>query len=347
MSFEIYKHLNNAPSEQEGLGLMYGKMGNSIYHFLLYRLTNEKEYEEKAKKLLDEVISGVPNLFNTNFDIGLSGIGYGIEFLIRNNYINGNSNTILKDFDDRIFRTYNENEINDLSLDSGLIGYLLYFLNRQENKSDELTFQVNLKILKSVIHKITAYMQMHIDDMTRDFDFDLMRPFPLILNCFANIMPLDIYRDKICNTLKSWIMYLTNFYPNLHSNRLTFALSLHHINEYLKNDEVDATIKNLLFSVDINKIEMFEIEPQTRNIRYSWIGLIIVLNNLIKKIDDKYPNYKQLINLRKKLKDRDKSLINDPLLIRIIEDNEDFSIETKNGLPEKGFIDLILPYKFG
>jgi hypothetical protein len=57
--------------------------------------------------------------------------------------------------------------------------------------------------------------------------------------------------------------------------------------------------------------------------------------------------YKKLIDLREKLNVQNKSLINDPLLIRIIEDSDDFSIQTKNGLPEKGFIYLILPYKFG
>lgn len=346
MSSEIDKDLNDPQPEKEPLGLLYGKIGKSIYHFLMYRLSNENGYEEEAERLLDEVISGVPDLFNTNFDHGLCGIGYGIEFLIQNNYVAGDSNNILTDFDDRIFRSFNENETNDLSLDTGLTGYLLYFLNRLGNKSDKLTYEVNLKVLKAIINKICAYMESYIDDMTRDFDFDMLRPFPLILNCFAHLLSLDIYKDKIYNTLKSWIMYLSNFYPNLHSNRLTFALSLYNINKYLNDDEIVSTIKSLLYSIDAEKIRMLEIEPKIQNIRHSWIGLLVILNNIENKLNEEFPKYNELIELKKRIINQYKTSIKAPLVIKIIESNKDFNIKTKDCLPGTGFIDTLLPYKF-
>jgi hypothetical protein len=344
----IYQYFDSEErqSKKESLGLMYGKMGQVVHCYLMHRLTNKSEYEGNAEKLLDEVISGVPDLINTNFDIGLCGIGYAIEYLIQNNHISGDSNKILYDFDDRIFRSFNENEMTDLSLDSGLTGYLLYFLDRLENKSDELTYHVNLRILKEIVNRIYACMQMYIDDMVRDFDFDLLRPFPLILNCFADLFSLDIYRDKISNSVNSWIMYLTNFYPNLHSNRLTFALSLYRLNEHLNNAEIDSAVKNLLYSVDTGKIEMFEIEPKVQNIRHSWMGLAVVLNSIENRMNSEYPNYYSLIDLKEKLNQQYNLSIKDPLLIDMMEGGADFHIKDKNSVSKSEFIEFLLPYRF-
>ena len=76
-----------------------------------------------------------------DFANGLSGIGWGIEYLIQNNYMKGRGADILQNIDERIMQ-FDVTRFKDWSLEKGLLGILHYVLYHLQgaNKSGSSVF---------------------------------------------------------------------------------------------------------------------------------------------------------------------------------------------------------------
>src|SRR5450759_41468 len=71
----------------DNLGLLNGKMGIAIFFFHYSRYTGNKAFEDFAGELIDEIYEEISTLTPMNFEDGLTGIGWGIEYLIRHNFV--------------------------------------------------------------------------------------------------------------------------------------------------------------------------------------------------------------------------------------------------------------------
>ena len=69
------------------LGLMHGKMGIAIYFFHLAQETKNQIYEDYAGELIDEIYDEISTTTPLDFENGLAGIGWGIEYLVQNGFI--------------------------------------------------------------------------------------------------------------------------------------------------------------------------------------------------------------------------------------------------------------------
>lgn len=110
-------------------GLLHGKFGISICFFHLSRHLNNDTLNRYANILLDEIWTSLSNDTSIDFESGLSGVGWGIEYLIQNNFVKGNSNLICNDIDSMIMRVC-PLRFSDYSLESGLEGILYYICAR-------------------------------------------------------------------------------------------------------------------------------------------------------------------------------------------------------------------------
>jgi lantibiotic modifying enzyme len=111
---------------QPSLGLMRGKMGYSIFFYHASKFTNNEQYINVADRLLDSVCKGVNERYTSDIVNGLAGIGLGIDYLIKQKYIDGNINDVLEKIDIPIFKTISFQE-NKLPLDFRLKIQLLYY----------------------------------------------------------------------------------------------------------------------------------------------------------------------------------------------------------------------------
>jgi hypothetical protein len=68
-----------------------------------------------------------------NFESGLCGIGWGIEYLLVNRFVESESDDILSDIDNKIMER-NLYKITDISLKTGLKG-LFYYIDKRLNSS--------------------------------------------------------------------------------------------------------------------------------------------------------------------------------------------------------------------
>lgn len=118
----------NASSLKE-LGLFHGKMGIVIFFAHYGRYVNSKLYNDFSEILLNEIFEEIYQMIDISFESGLCGIGWGIEYLLENNYIEGDSDEILSDIDLRLMEC-NIRRVNDLSLAQGILGIGCYIEKR-------------------------------------------------------------------------------------------------------------------------------------------------------------------------------------------------------------------------
>lgn len=111
------------------LGLFHGKMGLVLFFSIYSRYSQRSLYNQFAYELLDEIYEDIHKNMSLDFENGLTGIGWGIEYLVQNGYMSGDTDEILEDIDKRIME-YDLSRISDLSLDSGLVGIAHYVCAR-------------------------------------------------------------------------------------------------------------------------------------------------------------------------------------------------------------------------
>lgn len=113
-------------------GLLNGKMGISIFFFHLARKTGNSVYEDHAGELLEQVLKQIHGNSSVDFSSGLAGIGWGVEYLLYNGYIESNEDKILEELDSAIFQLDARCPSLQRFYDD-YYGYGLYYLFRTKN----------------------------------------------------------------------------------------------------------------------------------------------------------------------------------------------------------------------
>ena len=131
-------HANDVPN---AIGLLDGKIGIALVLAHYARCSRKKKIEHAADFLVENVMNQLTTTVSIDFANGLSGIGWGIEYLIQNNYMKGCGADILQDLDERIMQV-DVTRIKDWSLEKGLLGILHYVLYHLQgaNKSELRVF---------------------------------------------------------------------------------------------------------------------------------------------------------------------------------------------------------------
>ena len=142
-------HANDVSS---AIGLLDGKMGIALVLAHYARCRNKKTIERVADFLVESVMDQLTTTISVDFANGLSGIGWGIEYLIQNNYMKGNGADILQNLDERIMQ-FDVTRIKNWSLEKGLLGilhYVLYHLQGANQSSSVVFDEPYLKSWQSV-----------------------------------------------------------------------------------------------------------------------------------------------------------------------------------------------------
>lgn len=173
------------------IGLLNGKTGIVIAFAHLYEYTHNEIYYDYMSELLDDVLEYVHKGLDVGFMSGFSGIGWGIEYLLQNGFVEGNSLEICEDIDDKIM-TFDPRRINDVSLENGLEGLLHYVLIHVCGKNsekyfspfDETYFSDLYESVNTLIHDnkkasfvqlSSKYMEWYENRLILDYPLNLMQ----------------------------------------------------------------------------------------------------------------------------------------------------------------------------
>ena len=290
--------------QQNGLtgtnyGLMYGNAGLCLYFYHLAWNTNSPEYERLADDLLDKVFANLSTSSLADFENGLAGIGWGVEYLVQNGFAEGNTDEILEEVDNKVFKTLNEESITSFELGKGLIGYLFYLISRLKKPTNpnSMAQRINRELLILTINKLDEVVTNQFASITKEMVFDLFWRFPVLLYGLVQVFELNIYSEKIRCMVTQWMMNLEAYLPSMHINRLYMATVLMEVNKRIPNKRLEKQIQILLFSTDFEIIKT-EVDPDAVNIRLGWPGMVWLLQQASEIIPSTYPNYKEIESCR-------------------------------------------------
>lgn len=210
----------------ENLGLFNGKMGIAIFFFHYARYANNEVFEEYAGELIDEIYEEININTKVNFEDGLTGIGWGIEYLIKQGFLEGDTDDVLREIDDVIYM----NIVNSpILFDNGndLFGYGFYLLERLINHeiNDE-----NLNTLikkKHLIFLIDECERVLIQKRHKNFNIPTLslRTLNSVLWFIVEIRRLGLFPSKAEKLL-----------PALQGHLIISTQKKQNINQYLQRN---------------------------------------------------------------------------------------------------------------
>lgn len=138
-------------------GLMHGKTGLTILFYHLAKTSGNPAFENFANELVDDISTNLTNQMPADFENGLAGIGWGMEYLIQNGFLEADADEVLEEFDKQIFRKFLENTPANIGLLNGLLGTGHYFLMRSmgsKQKQESILSKTNELALLQIINHI-------------------------------------------------------------------------------------------------------------------------------------------------------------------------------------------------
>lgn len=160
----IARYLMLHTSHQHNLGLLNGKMGVAIFFFHYTEYMAKKVYKDFAGELINEIYNEIHVNYLCDFKDGLSGIAWGVEYLVRNQFVEGETDKILEDLDRQILER-DVRRIQDNTLGTGLKGLAYYVISRcanmvrNNNISEEYILDL-IKALQSNVYKDNENTQL-------------------------------------------------------------------------------------------------------------------------------------------------------------------------------------------
>ena len=135
-------------------GLIHGKMGIAVFFFHYARRTGNGLFEDYAMDLIGEIQTQIHNNSPADYETGLAGIGVGMDYLIRNHFLDAD-NDIFVDFDKRMYRAVMYDPWQDFSLYDGLTGYGRYWMMRlRQQASSKQACECLLHIISYIEEKL-------------------------------------------------------------------------------------------------------------------------------------------------------------------------------------------------
>lgn len=176
---KIIQHLMLHTSSMSDLGLLSGKMGVCIFFYKYARHSGIKRYADFAGELMDEIYSEINTEISRDFGKGLAGICWGIEYLIRQGFVDADADDVLGDMDPLILER-DVRRMTDTSLETGLEGLAHYVLARCSGK---LKYSLDGQYIAELTHSmesrgcnpvITAKLAALLRYENVDYGFDLI-----------------------------------------------------------------------------------------------------------------------------------------------------------------------------
>lgn len=250
---KIYSHIEkNLDLLLESAGDNYsfynGKTGISFCYFLLAKTFNYERNASIAIREVNSVINNFDSINSFSFSKGLMGIGWGLEAMAQNGFIDSNTNELLCDFDDFIYKQVSFFRSPSLSLDQGSLGKATYFYQRflsPRKGQHPYRFLLNQECLSLLVDEIKFFLLN--DENGLLLQKGILPKEEIISVAQIAILLFRIYETRynekmISNILKDILTYIEtifiSFRSDLSINYLYLLHSYHIIAKSLDNKKM-------------------------------------------------------------------------------------------------------------
>ncbi|MDA3853192.1 MAG: hypothetical protein PF444_02985 [Bacteroidales bacterium] len=170
-------------------GLVHGKMGIAIALAHLSRVENNKLYLRYAEQLIEQFYYSISAHTPTDFEDGLSGIAWGIEYLVKNEFIEAEDiDDVLLEVDKKIKLSFEKSMLaNNQSFCNGALGYSYYLQSRTKNTILESKMYNDLQAgLEPMSNSIISKNTYAIGSNDSNFDKHLTEALVCLTSCFIS-----------------------------------------------------------------------------------------------------------------------------------------------------------------
>jgi hypothetical protein len=242
--------------------LHHGKTGLALAYYILTAASNDEAYLLKAKSLIDEVSDNVGVVGHLDIENGLAGIGWAIEWLVQNKFIDANTDEILEDMDDELYKSVVYMKSSDLSVTNGAIGKASYFYRRLSARNPQTSRYRNICNQECMVLLIDEINDMLLEEnhlMSFDHNSVKVREIGESLLFLARVNHLnlnaEISKRIICEIVKFLKQYFLSHEFNQSYNaedKLYLIYTGYNAGKYLKDDDLTANAANAYRSYNDN-----------------------------------------------------------------------------------------------
>lgn len=234
-------------------GLFSGQAGVC---FGLYKLSGCKDCgfaEKYADDLLESLCRNMRYVSDTSFCEGLSGIGWCINELSKEGYVDGDIDDILYGVDACVYRNLNNSSIVlDLNMSNGVCGYLAYCIGRLANPNSNKS-SIQYRLLSSatryLVDQVSNLFSATLPSLMKDLYTSLLWEPPILLFELGKLLEMDFYSKRICNLIKMWKVELMGLMPYMNVNRLYWLSALSFCNVYVQDEELQFFLEKMTSTI--------------------------------------------------------------------------------------------------
>jgi len=105
----------------------------------------DESFKEEADKLLESILGNVDISMPLSIKRGLLGIGMGLIYLLRNNFVKGDEDEVLENIDNAIFSAISDTKDQQFDLEGALI-----YLRKRASMHNSKNMSAQLKIKEAI-----------------------------------------------------------------------------------------------------------------------------------------------------------------------------------------------------
>lgn len=254
---EYNKWLYQYDTSKLPIGLFEGKMGLCIYWYIQARCYKKEDYEAKASDLLDEIYEDLGNkTYPNDFENGIIGIAFAIDYLLENEFVKGNRDDVLGEVDDVIFRNLYYEHIDKRTKRSAVevdeLWAGIYFAKRLQNdklsKEQEFLYK---RILMEVINRVSSNVSSYINTEPIIFG-PLAYVYLVFLVLLTETSKCLFYNKKLYLLIEEWKDDIKTLIPNSEGHKYIMWNLLSKLTQEVRTDSLHLYLEMIKQYMDIS-----------------------------------------------------------------------------------------------
>ncbi|MCX6582477.1 MAG: lanthionine synthetase C family protein [Candidatus Aminicenantes bacterium] len=212
--------LTHLPTFKSNNGIVSDRVGAVLFLFYYAKFMNDDKYAQIAFDLIsmvfDELSNEIADGRLSSGSDGLAGVGWTLEHLAQNDFLEIDTNEMLGEIDIFLYETMLKNmEKREYDYLNGALQKGLYFLSRRGNRQTSVYLSHLVDVLEKVAEKDKdgglKFLSRVPDDGGGESyvcNLGMAHGMPSIAWFLGKLLDLDIARDKVTGLLNAFVSYI-------------------------------------------------------------------------------------------------------------------------------------------